>query len=720
MTAARTDKKFFLFACLALALGTLALYWPALRCDFINFDDQGYVTKNVQVQNGLTWESVQWAFRSGELSNWHPVTWLSHMLDCQIYVLKPWGHHLTNILLHAVNTALVFVLLHSLTRTRWRSLLVAALFGWHPVHVESVVWVSERKDVLSGCFGLLTLMAYARYAQNRSAAAGSSRFHLPSSIFYLLSLCLFALGLMSKPMLVTWPFVLLLLDYWPLRRFPDFSIQRCGRLLVEKIPFFALAALLSLVAFLVQRHGGAVVAVECLPLDARAGNALISYYRYLGMTFWPSQLAYFYPHPSYWPAAKVLLAAGLLLGISAILFRQRHRQPFLLMGWLWFVGTLVPVIGLVQVGEQALADRYMYLPSLGILIAVIWGAHDSIIRRGRFPVLTASVAAAAGLSLCLALTRQQISYWQDSETLNRHALAVTENNHLAHVNLGMALRDKGQIDEAIREFQAAIRLKPYNAAFHVNLGATLAKKGLTDVAISQYQQAIHLEPDNVDAHNHLGTALTKIGLTDEAMREFQEALRLKPDNAASHVNLGGTLARKGQTDAAIAQYQAALRLESDNAEAHYNLGIAYYLKEQFAAAIVQYEAALNLKPTNPEIHYNLGSALALNGQLDQALQHFQAALRLKPDYAEAHYNLARALAAKGQADAAIDQYQQAIRLKPGYAEARNNLGTALARKGKFDEAIQQLQEAVRLQPDFLQAQNNLRLVIDMKNTPPVH
>jgi len=707
-----------------LALVTLALYCPALRCDFVTFDDPSCVAANPHVQGGLHWAAVKWAFTDTKQHGyWAPVLWLSHMLACQFFGLNPWGHHLINILLHAANTTLVFLLFRHLTGGTWRCCLLAMLFAVHPLRVESVAWVTERKDVLSTCFGLLSLMCYARYAElqrlKSPVQSWKPQFRLVPT-FYLLSLCLLALGLMSKPMLVTWPFVLLLLDYWPLRRFNDFSLPQCGHLLAEKIPFFALAILLSLITFLAQQHGGAVIAVSSLPLSARVGNALISYCRYLGMTFWPAHLAFFYPHPGYWPLSKVLLAAGLLLGISAILFRRRHRQPYLLVGWLWFVGTLVPVIGLTQSGEQALADRFTYVPVIGLLMAIIWGAHDSIIRHRRFPVLTTSVAAAAGLILCLGLTRRQIGYWQDSETLYRHALAVTENNHLAHNNLGIVLRDKGQIDEAICEFQAAIRLKPGNALFHRNLGFALAKKDETSAAINEYQQAIQLEPDNTDAHNNLGTALTKIGLTDEAIREFQTALRLNPNTIAAHVNLGVALAKKGLPDAAIDQYHAALRLEADNSEAHYNLGQAYFLKNQFDAAIVQFQAALHCKPADPEIQYNLGAALALNGQLDPAIQHFQAALRLKPDYAQVRYNLALALAAKGQTDPAIEQYRQTLRLKPDYAEARNNLGTALARKGQLDEAIQQLQEAVRLRPDFVQAQNNLRQVMAMKNTPPDH
>jgi Tfp pilus assembly protein PilF len=585
-----------------LVLGTMALYWPATRCDFVNYDDDLYVTANVHVQNGLTWESIKWACLNPVCCNWHPLTVWSHMAVCQVCGLNPWGHHLTNVLLHALNAGLVFALLQQMTGARWRSLLVAALFALHPLRVESVAWVSERKDVLSGFFGLLALMAYARYTevqglkskvQSPKSVVPSpwSLSHLPSPVFYLLSLFLFALGLMSKPMLVTWPFVMLLLDYWPLRRLELSTLhsrscpseatagQRSTilRLVTEKIPFFVLAALVSVVTFVVQQRGGAVPAAENLPLGARVGNALISYCRYLGKLFWPTDLAVFYPHPGYWPLEKVLLAGGLILGISALLFVQRRRSPFLLTGWLWFVGMLVPMIGLVQTGAWAMADRHTYIPSLGVLILTIWGAYE-LTRRWRYAGLALSVAGGAAVVLCLALTRQQIGYWRDSETLFRHALEITENNDLAHNNLGIALGKKGQTDEAIRQLQAALRLKPDQAETRNNLGAALGKKGQIDEAIRQLQEALRLKPDYADAHFNLGNALEKKGRTDEAIRQFQEATRLKPDYAEAHNNLGGTLFNKGQIDEAIRQFQAALRLKPDYAAARKNLDLVLATK----------------------------------------------------------------------------------------------------------------------------------------------
>ena len=690
-----------------LALVTMALYWPATGHDFINYDDPDYVTANPQVQSGLTWAGVKWAFLNPVCWNWHPLTVLSHMLVCQLVGLNPWGHHLTNVLLHALNAALVFGLLQQMTGARWRSLLVAALFALHPLRVESVAWVAERKDVLSGCFGLLCLWAYVRYvekskvqglkseAQNPKSegnpktevrspkpdaestgrsAVPSSRFEgqrsrlevrpSPSSLFalrrfwYWAAVVLFALGLMSKPMLVTLPFVLLLLDYWPLQRYQPAlcNLKPPARkfhpssfilhpLLLEKLPFFALAAAASVVTFVVQQRGGSLIAAENLPLSARGGNALVSYCRYLGKLFWPTDLAVFYPHPGQWPLAKVVLAGGLILGLSGLLFAQRWRFPFLLTGWLWFVGMLVPMIGLVQTGGQAMADRHTYIPSLGMLILAVWGAYE-LARRWRYCVMALSAGVSVAMLLCVAVTRQQLGYWQDSESLFRHALEVTENNDLAHNNLGNALARKDQTGEAIR----------------------------------QYQEALRLNPACADTHNNLGNALVKKGQIDEAVRQFQEALRLKPDDAPAHYNLGNALVEKGQMDEAIRQYQEALRLKPDDAEAHYNLGVALEKKGQTDEAIRQYQEALRLKPDYAEAHNNLGNALGRKGHTDEAIRHFQQAIRLKPDYAFACNNLGAALGVKGQVDEAIRQFQEAIRLKPDYAEARNNLARALEMK----------------------------------------
>jgi tetratricopeptide (TPR) repeat protein len=600
--AARPRVPVWLLAVM-LVLVTMALYWPATRYDFINLDDPDYVTSNPHVQGDLNWEGVKWAFCNTEQAvYWAPLMWLSHLLAWQFFGSNPWGHHLINVLLHSANTGLVFLVFRRMTQATWRSVILAALFGLHPLRLESVVWVTERKDVLSAFFWMLTLWAYAKYVE--AAQSRKSK----SNIWYGAALAMFALGLMSKAMLVTVPCVLLLLDNWPLERFK----QGCAwRLVTEKIPFVVLAAVAGVVTFVAVKHGGAMVGAESRPLEARVGNALISYCRYLGKLFWPTDLAVFYPYPGDWPMGKVLLAGGFMLGISVLFFVKRRQYPFMLMGWLWFVGTLVPVIGLVQAGHQAMADRFTYVPSLGVLMLAIWGAYE-LARRWRYRVIALSVVGSATVILCLALTGQQLGYWKDSEALFRHALAVTKNNYVAHKQLGM----------------------------------TLGKKGQTQEAISHLQQAIHLDPNQAEDHYNLGVALNTQGQTDEGIRQYQEALRLVPDYADAHYNLGIAFGMQRRTDEAIRQFQKVIRLKPDNAGAHYNLGVGLYVKGQADEAIQQYQEAIRLKPDYVEAHYNLGIALGRKGRTDEAIHQLQEAIRLKPDYIEAQKNLAHALKIK--------------------------------------------------------------------------
>ena len=587
-----------------LVLATIILYWPATHNDFVNIDDDIYVLDNAHVTSGLTFENVKWAFQSGYASNWHPVTWMSHMMDCQMFGLNPRGHHLTSVLIHALNAALLFALLRQLTGAAWRSLFAAALFAVHPLHVESVAWIAERKDVLCGFFFLSSLLAYARFVEESKVQSPKPK------VFFGLILALFALALMSKPMAVTLPFVMLLLDFWPLQRIKFLgSGLTVKKLVLEKIPFLALVVAASVVTFLVQKHGGAVS--DAIPIGARCENALISYCRYLGKIFWPTDMAVFYPFPRHWPMETVLLAAVLLAGISAVLILKWRRYPFLLMGWLWFVGTLVPVIGLLQVGGQAMADRYVYIPLVGIFIFTVWSLYE-LASRWRHYLIALSVAGSAAIILCMALTRQQLADWKDSETLFRHALDVTDNNYLAHNNLGNALYKKNQINDAARQFQEAIRLKPHYADAHNNLGIVLAMNGQIAEAISQFQESIRLKPFYADVHCNLGNALGMNGQNDEAISQFQEAIRLEPDYARARNNLGIALYKKGQTDEAISQFQEAIRLKPDYAMAYLNLGVALYKQ----------------------------------GRTDEAISQIQEAIRLKPDYTVALNNLARILKLK--------------------------------------------------------------------------
>ncbi|MCX6916351.1 MAG: tetratricopeptide repeat protein [Verrucomicrobia bacterium] len=587
-----------------LALGTIAVYWPATRCDFINYDDPDFVTSNAHVQGGLNWESVKWAFRLNEGDYWHPLTWLSLMLDASLLGQGAGGFHFTNVAFHAANSVLLFGLLRLLTGSLWRSMVVAALFALHPLRVESVAWVTERKDVLSGFFGLLSLIAYARYAQRQRAvisnqssvisrqsagsAAGDYRtrttaYRLLTTdhrlLFYLLSLCFLALGLMSKPMLVTLPCVMLLLDYWPLKRMQNveasdthppsrftFHVSRFTHhvlpLLFEKIPFFVLSGISCVLTYLTERGPQQTAGFVESPALHRLESAFVAYARYLGKTFWPVELAVPYVNPDHWSWVEVGTSFLLVAGVGLAVFWLGRRWPYLLVGWCWFLGTLVPVVGLTPGWGTFMADRFTYVPSIGMLILAVWGVCE-MTRCRRYQLLALSVAGGTAIVLCLALTRQQLGYWKDSEALFRHTLQVTENNDVAHNCLGVALGKKDQTEEAIRQYQEAIRLKPDRPMPHYNLGVAFAKAGQTDEAIRQYREAIRLKPDHANAHNSLGHALFRKGQTEEAIRQYQEALRLQPDHTIAHYDLGLALDQEGRTDEAIRQYREAIRLKPD-------------------------------------------------------------------------------------------------------------------------------------------------------------
>jgi tetratricopeptide (TPR) repeat protein len=639
-----------------LVLVTMALYWPVTGHDFVNYDDGVYVYENARVQNGLTWENIRWALTTLHFGLWHPLTWVSHMLDCQCFGLRPGWHHLTSLLLHAANTVLLFAVLRRMTGARWRSAMVAVLFALHPLHVESVAWASERKDVLSTLFLMLTLWAYGRYTErsaisrqwpaahrqaSETPAANNglrithhaSRITHHGSPFYLLALLFFALGLMSKPMVVTLPLILLLLDYWPLRRCELAAfVSRptlVVRLLLEKLPF----VLLALVTGLITLHGGHRVgslpsAAQC-PIPDRIANATLSYARYFLQAFWPDNLAVFYPFPATFSVWSVAGAALLLLGISVTAFCLARRWPYVIVGWLWYLVTLLPVIGLIQLAAYSHADRYTYVPLIGVFLAFTWGAYE-LTRHWHYGVVVSWVAASMAIVLCLALTRQQLGHWQNSETLFRHALEVTENNYLAHKAVGDVLALNGQTDEALSQYQEAIRLSPDYADAHYNLGTALSQKGQTDEAIPQFQDALRLNPGLSEAHNSLGAALLKKGQTDEALGQFQEALRLKPDNAEAHSNLGNVLAQKGQTDEALGQFQEALRLKPDNAEAHSNLGNVLAQKGQTGEALSQYQEALRLKPDFYQPHLALAQILLRLNRPNDAAFHMEEFLRTFP------------------------------------------------------------------------------------------
>ena len=552
MPPARTSDHRTPLLLALLVLVTGFIFWPVSGFKFVSYDDPEYVTENPMVQRGLTVETLRWAFVTTHAGNWHPLTWLSHALDCQLYGSSPGGHHLTNLLLHAANTLLLFLVLLRMTGAPWRSATAAAVFAWHPLHIESVAWVSERKDVLSTLFFLLTIWAYARYVtvqslkaklQSQASAAGNTQHATrntpPASIFYLLALCFFAFGLMSKPMLVTLPFVLLLLDYWPLQRFslpilqPSNPQTLCHsttpllRLVWEKLPFLALAVLASVVTYTVQKGGGAVVPLEALSCAVRGANGLVSYARYLKKMIWPVGLSPFYPYVFSWPAWQLALAGLLLIGVSLLAVSMAKRRPYLLVGWLWYLGTLVPVLGLVQAGSQSIADRYTYIPLIGIFVALVWGA-ESILKSNTSARVIWGTTAALILALSAVSTRQQLWNWQDTETLFRHALHVDPNNEVACNNLGEEMSLQGRQEEALVLFKKATAFRPRYADLYANLGWIYFHQGKRQEAFDNYQAALNINPNHVTAHIRMGRLLVSVGAIDEAISHYRTAIRLNP------------------------------------------------------------------------------------------------------------------------------------------------------------------------------------------------
>jgi len=669
-----------------LAVIVWIAFGRALNHDFVGYDDQSYILRNPRVTNGLTLDGIQWAFTHVHVTNWHPLTTISHMLDCQLYGLQPWGHHLTNILLHAAAAILLFLALRQLTGSFWPSLLVAAVFAVHPLRVESVAWVSERKDVLSGVFFMLTLWAYARYARG----------NVRSSFWYMTVTVLFALGLMCKPTLVTLPFVLLLLDYWPLGRVRPSSSSRRGEtasawprrntwswLVIEKVPLFVLSAA-SCVATLLAQKQALDLSIKA-PLLERLGNALISYDVYVGQMIWPAHLAVLYPYPEgNLKVPQVIVALLLLLIISVAFFLWRKRYPFLLIGWLWYLGMLVPVIGIIQVGSQVRADRYTYLPQIGLYLLVAWGAAELFQRWRR----SREVLAAAAVLVIMALTTRsyfQTSYWRDTETLWRHAIASTPNNYIAHTNLAQTLTHAGRFAEAIAECQEALKIKPDFAAAHNNLGVALLR----------------------DKQSGDG-ALGHDGAVDEAIEQYREALQINPDFTQAHKNLGIVFMRKGQMEEAIAQFQKTLELEPNDAQAEFSLGSAFLQRREVDEAIAHYQKAVEIRPDYAEARNYLGNAFVGEGKYSEAIANYAAAVRIRPNYSEAHHNMACVLATIGKNDEALEQFNEALRLNGNDAQAHFALGSLLARMGHREEAVAHLTEALRLEPDYEQAKQQLR------------
>ncbi len=674
--------------CLFLATITWLVFGRTLRYDFVNYDDPVYVYDNPQVTGGLTAHGVIWAFTSGHANNWHPLTWLTHMLDYQVYGRNAGGHHFTNVLLHTIAVLLLFLLFTQMTGALWRSAFVAALFAIHPLHVESVAWIAERKDVLSGVFFMLTLGAYVRFVRRRTPGC------------YATMWILFACGLMSKPMLVTVPFVLLLLDYWPLGRLTNSSPRAKGKqvhqrtsfslinqLILEKVPLLALSSASCAATFLAQGH--AISSIARLPFWWRLNNAFLSYLVYVRQMMWPSGLAPFYSYPQTLPYREVAISILLLIAITtaAIILRQKH--PYVVTGWFWYLGMLFPVIGIVQVGSQAHADRYTYLPQIGLYVALTWTvANLAKAWRHRWILGGAATAVVAWLSWT-ALT--QAAYWRDSESLWQHTLAVAPDNEVAHNQLGNLALERGLIDEAADHYQKAVTVWPNDPTFQANLGKALLRKGLADEAILHFQKAIESgsgqpNAERAQAQSNIGNALLQKGLVDEAIVQFQQALQLAPGDRIIHNDFGNALLQKGLMDEAIAQFQAALNSGMEDVN-------------------------------TAHIHYNLGNTLRRKNLVVEAIAHYRVALKIEPRLLAAQNQLAWVLATCSDASVrngfeSVELARQANELSGGRNPIfLHTLAAAYSESGNFTDAVETATRALELAA----TENNHALVEALQN-----
>jgi Flp pilus assembly protein TadD len=678
---------------------TFAIYVQVRHHDFVSYDDPIYILENPSLQVGLSLDTVTRAFTEAYETNWIPLTWISLQIDHVFFGFEPAGYHLMNVALHALSAVLLYLVLARMTGSPWPSAFVAAVFAVHPLHVESVAWAAERKDPLSGVFWMLTIAAYASYAARPRSLAR-----------YVLVAACFSLGLLAKPMLVSLPLVLVLLDYWPLGRLrregsgglPDPAQLR--RILLEKLPLLAIAAAVSAVTIAVQREAGAMSDEDMMPFPLRLMNALDSYVIYVFDSFWPDGLAFFYPHPMTTSSPWLAGASALALAGATLLFaRLVASRPYLLVGWLWYLGALLPVIGLVQVGMQARADRYMYLPQIGLTIALAWGARDALApsRAGRVALAIAGAAAVAALSLC---TWRQLPHWRDTTALYTRAIEVTEDNFLAHGGLAGKLLEAGHPEEAEHHFARAIELKPRWPEAHIGLADALLEQERTDAAIESYRRALRVAPRHALGHVHLGKALEKSGKLARAIYHFRRALELSGDDPTPemHAYLAAALAKKKNLVKAEEHFERAIALRPGFGEAHANLGFVLIRKERYAEARWHLERALGLMEESPEIHVGLATAAGYVGDPRAAIGHYRAALRLRPGWKQPANNLAWLLATHPDPD--LRDPEDAIRIAEALGGAESapgpavldTLAAAYAAAGRFDAARRTAEVAERL------------------------
>jgi tetratricopeptide (TPR) repeat protein len=653
--------------------------------DFVYYDDHEYAAENSHVKGGLTVAGLKWAFSTLYAQFWHPLTWLSLMLDAQLFGVAPGGYLFTNLLLHIFNSLLLFIFFNRATQSVWQSGLVAALFALHPIHVESVAWIAQRKDVLSGFFWMLTMLAYLFFAER------------PGLKTYLAVLLFFIFGLMAKSMLVTLPFVLLLLDYWPLGRLQyEASVKRFLLAffyrLWEKVPLIVVSVAASALTYIAQQSSGFIKSFTAISLADRISNALISYVAYFLKMLWPFKLACFYPFPASFALWQVGGSFLLLVLLTWFFVRSTRRHPFLIVGWLWYLGTLVPVIGLVKIGAFAMADRYSYGPMIGIYVLLAWGLPDLTARLPQRRVIMSCLAVCA-LIICMATTWHQVRFWQDGFSLFTHAQKVTSDNWFAHFALGRDLLRQEKFDAAAEQFLETLRLKPNYIPTYTNLGFTYGRQNKIPEAITYMSEAERMNPNLVEVHESLGILYEQQGDSDKANGHFNKVLEIEPENATAHKYLGNLMAAKGELDAAIDHYAESLRIQPGDARVHYNLGLALANQDKNEKATEQYLAALKIEPDNADAHYNLANVMVKQNKWDDAAEHYQKALALKPDLFQAQFNLAFVYASKKEYDRSIAILVQTAKLQPDNPGIYYNVAGLYAMQNKKAESIQWLDSA---------------------------
>jgi len=719
-------NKLVLIIYLFLAVTTLIAFFQVGNLGFINFDDEDYITQNPPIQNGITIRGLYWAFTTGHSSNWHPLTWISHMLDIQLFGLNPYGHHVTNLLFHLASVLLLFFVLNRMTKALWQSAFVAALFALHPLHVQSVAWVSERKDVLSTFFWMLTLVAYAYYSER------------PRFKSYLVVVASFALGLMAKPMLVTLPFVLLLLDYWPLERFAskkpaqpiraeETSPVSTGRkkrktgkhaltnivkiekpagkilkwatirpLVMEKIPLFALAAVSCVVTYIAQNKSGAVASIEIYTPAIRITNAFVSYFFYIAKTIWPHNLAVFYPHPGLWPLWQVLGATLFLVAVTYAVIRMAKQFPCLPVGWFWFTGTLVPVIGIMQVGAQAMADRYTYIPSIGLFVMAAWGIPE-IFRKRRYGKEVLAATSALCLLAFLILTWRQVGYWRDSITLYDHALEVTEGNYLIYNNRGLTYYDLGNHKRAIEDFDRAVQFRPRFAPAYANRGNALTHLGDYAQAIRDFDMAIKIDPLYAQAWTNRGNAYSAAGNYTRGIEDLSRAIEINPENAQAYSDRGAAWAGIGNQKQALEDFNRAIGIDPRYAEAYCNRGLFYQSHGEYRKAIDDYDKAIEYNTAHKaEAFCGRGVAYEHLGDHRSAINDYEKAIEINPQYADAYLDRGITYLGLGDRLRTVQDFDKAIQINPEYAGAYYFRGVAHSSFGNQKQALEDMKTAARL------------------------